>query len=66
MEFLEILSRIMKIMNKIIIPCQNQNSTPEHKKNENVIIQRQNNENHEIHKIPHQKHNNYENLIIPF
>ena len=35
-------------------------------KNGNVIIQRQKYENHEIHKIQRQNHNNYENLFIPY
>ena len=55
----------MKIIKNIIIPYQNQNSTPEHEKKENVIIQRQKHENHKIHKIPCENHNKYENLIIP-
>ena len=66
MEFLEFHDRIMKIIKKKIIPCQKQNSTPEHETNENLSIQRQKHENHEIHKIPRQNHNNYENLIIPY
>ena len=47
MEFLEFHSRLIKIIKQIIIPCHNQNSAPEHEKNENVIIQRQKPENHE-------------------
>ena len=52
-------------MKQIIIQCHNHNSTPEHETNEHVSIQRQKRENHEIHKIPEQNHNSYENLIIP-
>ena len=35
------------------------------KKNENLIIRSQNDENHEIHEIPKQNNENHANLINP-
>ena len=70
-EFLEFHARIMKKNENVLNPRQNhenqffKNSTPELQNYENCIIKFQNNENHEILKIPRQNHENHENLIIP-
>ena len=73
MKFLEFHSRILKIMQiqifhiriaQQIMKFIDFHTRIKKTKHENLIIPRQNHENHEIRRIPCQNHENHEKIII--
>ena len=70
MHFVKLHNGILKILQKLIISCQNYKKHEihripfqNHENHKKIIITFQ---NHKILRIAHQNHENHENLIMPF